>query len=87
MKNFFCKKIESGDIKIFFNILTNFSFVSQQGDIEIIKALLVLGSDPSLLDDSGKIPFEYIEETSPIYQDVKELFEMFQYNKKGIFGG
>lgn len=44
-----------------------------------MKALLVLGSDPCLLNDNGKVPFEYVEETSPIYQEVKELFEMFQY--------
>ena len=45
----------------------------------------MLGSDPSIIDDRGKIPFEYVEEASLIYQDVKELFEMFEYNNKGKY--
>ena len=50
-----------------------------------MKALLVLGSDPSMVDAEGKTPFQHVKESSPDYNDIKELFDMFQYQDKGIF--
>ena len=64
-------------------MLFPYYFYFKEDDIETMKALLVLGADPALVDNKGKTAFQYVKENLTNYQDMKELFDMFNYQDKG----
>ena len=62
-----------------------FFFFYKQDDLDIVRALIILGADTRIKDEEDKTALDYVTTEMINHDEINELFSMYDYGDKGYF--